>query len=78
MTEHGKLKLREKLSYGFGDLASVLYWQTFMAYLLLFYTDGVTEAWLEMNCCVREYDHLHHDRPKDHILYAAGLHLGPR
>jgi GPH family glycoside/pentoside/hexuronide:cation symporter len=31
--------LREKLCYGFGDLASVLYWQTFMAYLTFFYTD---------------------------------------
>jgi glycoside/pentoside/hexuronide:cation symporter, GPH family len=38
--------LREKLCYGFGDLASVLYWQTFMAFLLLFYTDvfGITAA----------------------------------
>jgi len=34
-----KLRLREKLSYGFGDLASVLYWQTFMVYLTYFYTD---------------------------------------
>jgi GPH family glycoside/pentoside/hexuronide:cation symporter len=33
------LKLREKLCYGFGDLASVLYWQTFMVYLTFFYTD---------------------------------------
>jgi GPH family glycoside/pentoside/hexuronide:cation symporter len=40
------LGLREKLSYGFGDLASVLYWQTFMVYLLYFYTDvfGITAA----------------------------------
>lgn len=35
----GKLKLKEKLSYGFGDLASVLYWQTFMLYFTYFYTD---------------------------------------
>jgi len=35
----GKLSLREKLSYGFGDLASVLYWQTFMLYFTYFYTD---------------------------------------
>lgn len=35
----GKLKMSEKLSYGFGDLASVLYWQTFMLYLTYFYTD---------------------------------------
>ncbi len=35
----GKLKFREKISYGFGDLASVLYWQTFMLYFTYFYTD---------------------------------------
>jgi GPH family glycoside/pentoside/hexuronide:cation symporter len=34
-----KLSLREKISYGFGDLASVLYWQTFMLYFTYFYTD---------------------------------------
>jgi GPH family glycoside/pentoside/hexuronide:cation symporter len=34
-----KLPLREKLAYGFGDLASVLYWQTFMLYFTYFYTD---------------------------------------
>jgi len=34
-----KLSLREKLCYGFGDLASVLYWQTFMLYFTYFYTD---------------------------------------
>jgi GPH family glycoside/pentoside/hexuronide:cation symporter len=39
MTEQQKLRLTEKLSYGFGDLASVLYWQTFMVYLTYFYTD---------------------------------------
>jgi Na+/melibiose symporter-like transporter len=33
------LKLKEKISYGFGDLASVLYWQTFMLYFTYFYTD---------------------------------------
>ena len=33
------LSLKEKLSYGFGDLASVLYWQTFMLYFTFFYTD---------------------------------------
>jgi GPH family glycoside/pentoside/hexuronide:cation symporter len=34
----------EKLSYGFGDLASCLYWSTFMNYMLYFYTDifGIT------------------------------------
>ena len=34
-----KLSLKEKISYGFGDLASVLYWQTFMLYFTFFYTD---------------------------------------
>lgn len=34
-----KLTIREKISYGFGDLASVLYWQTFMLYFTYFYTD---------------------------------------
>lgn len=38
-TAGGKLKLTEKISYGFGDLASVLYWQTFMLYFTYFYTD---------------------------------------
>jgi Na+/melibiose symporter-like transporter len=37
--ETQKLALREKISYGFGDLASVLYWQTFMLYFTYFYTD---------------------------------------
>jgi GPH family glycoside/pentoside/hexuronide:cation symporter len=37
---------RERICFGFGDFASVLYWQTFMAYLLFFYTDvfGITAA----------------------------------
>jgi GPH family glycoside/pentoside/hexuronide:cation symporter len=41
-----KLRLREKVSYGFGDFASCLYWQTFMVYLTFFYTDifGITAA----------------------------------
>jgi len=34
-----KISFREKISYGFGDLASVLYWQTFMLYFAYFYTD---------------------------------------
>ena len=36
---HGKLKFKEKVGYGFGDLGSVLFWQTIMVYLLYFYTD---------------------------------------
>lgn len=41
-----KLTIKEKAGYGFGDLASVLYWQTISAYLLYFYTDvfGITAA----------------------------------
>lgn len=39
MSTDTRLPLREKLAYGFGDLASVLYWQTFMVYLTFFYTD---------------------------------------
>lgn len=41
-----KLSVKEKVGYGFGDLASVLYWQTVTAYLLYFYTDvfGITAA----------------------------------
>lgn len=34
-----KLPFKEKFAYGFGDLASVLYWQTFMLYFTYFYTD---------------------------------------
>jgi len=41
-----KLSIKEKIGYGFGDLASVLFWQTVTAYLLYFYTDvfGITAA----------------------------------
>ena len=38
-TDTQKLPMKEKISYGFGDLASVLYWQTFMLYMTYFYTD---------------------------------------
>jgi GPH family glycoside/pentoside/hexuronide:cation symporter len=34
-----KLRLREKISYGFGDFASCLYWKTISDFLALFYTD---------------------------------------
>jgi GPH family glycoside/pentoside/hexuronide:cation symporter len=36
---NSKLKFREKLGYGFGDLASCLFWATIMTQLLFFYTD---------------------------------------
>lgn len=38
-TSPDRLTMREKLAYGCGDFASVLYWQTFMRYLPFFYTD---------------------------------------
>lgn len=37
--EHQRLSLREKIGYGFGDLASCLFWATIMSQLLFFYTD---------------------------------------
>lgn len=41
-----RLSLREKLCFGCGDFASVLYWQTFMVFLPIFYTDvyGISAA----------------------------------
>ena len=44
MTDQQKLRITEKFSYGFGDFASCLYWQTISTYLLIFYTDifGIT------------------------------------
>ena len=46
MTKTDQPNLREKISYGLGDFASVMYWQTFMIYLLYFYTDvfGISAA----------------------------------
>jgi glycoside/pentoside/hexuronide:cation symporter, GPH family len=35
----GKLTFRQKVGYGFGDLASCLFWTTIMTQLLFFYTD---------------------------------------
>ncbi|MDD5506969.1 MAG: MFS transporter [Bacteroidales bacterium] len=34
-----KLRLQEKIGYGFGDLASSMFWKIFGMYLLFFYTD---------------------------------------
>ena len=34
-----KLPLKEKIGYGFGDLASCLFWMTIMSQLLYFYID---------------------------------------
>lgn len=34
-----KISLREKVAYGFGDMASSMFWKLFGMYLLFFYTD---------------------------------------
>ena len=41
-----KIKIREKISYGFGDAASSMFWKIFSMYLLFFYTDvfGINAA----------------------------------
>ena len=33
------IKLREKFGYGFGDMASSMFWKLFGSYLMIFYTD---------------------------------------
>lgn len=35
----GKINLREKIGYGFGDMASSMFWKLFGSYLMIFYTD---------------------------------------
>lgn len=46
LKESTKLSFWEKSSYGFGDFASCLFWQTFSVYLMYFYTDvfGISGA----------------------------------
>lgn len=41
-----KIKLKEKIGYGFGDAASSMFWKLFGMYLMFFYTDvfGITAA----------------------------------
>jgi GPH family glycoside/pentoside/hexuronide:cation symporter len=39
MASSGKVRVFEKLGYGSGDFASNLFWQTFMYFLPIFYTD---------------------------------------
>ncbi|RBL88893.1 MFS transporter [Chitinophaga flava] len=43
---HNYITLREKIGYGFGDMASSMFWKLFGMYLLFFYTDvmGITAA----------------------------------
>lgn len=33
------IKLQEKIGYGFGDMASSMFWKLFGSYLMIFYTD---------------------------------------
>jgi len=42
----GKISLKEKIGYGFGDMASSMFWKIFGMYSLFFYTDvfGITAA----------------------------------
>lgn len=42
----GKITLREKIGYGFGDMASSMFWKIFGMYSLFFYTDvfGISAA----------------------------------
>lgn len=46
MTEVTPVRLKEKIAYGFGDMASSMFWKLFGTYLLFFYTDvfGITAA----------------------------------
>jgi GPH family glycoside/pentoside/hexuronide:cation symporter len=41
-----RLKIKEKVAYGFGDFASSMFWKIFSVYLLFFYTDvfGIAAA----------------------------------
>jgi GPH family glycoside/pentoside/hexuronide:cation symporter len=41
-----RIKLKEKIGYGFGDMASSMFWKLFGTYLLFFYTDvfGIAAA----------------------------------
>jgi GPH family glycoside/pentoside/hexuronide:cation symporter len=42
----GKLTIKEKVGYGFGDFASSMFWKLFSVYLLYYYTDvfGIAAA----------------------------------
>lgn len=46
MSRDTPVRLREKIAYGFGDMASSMFWKLFGTYLLFFYTDvfGITAA----------------------------------
>jgi len=44
--DYQKLKLKEKIGYGFGDFASSMFWKLFSMFLMIFYTDvyGISPA----------------------------------
>lgn len=46
MSNTEKISLKEKVAYGFGDMASSMFWKIFGMYSLFFYTDvfGITAA----------------------------------
>ena len=46
MNENNKISLIEKISYGFGDFSSSIFWSLFSMFLLFFYTDvfGISAA----------------------------------
>lgn len=39
MKSNAMINLREKIGYGFGDMASSMFWKLFGSYLMIFYTD---------------------------------------
>ena len=44
------IKLKEKIGYGLGDMASSMFWKLFGSYLMIFYTDvfGMSAAVVEI------------------------------
>ncbi len=46
MSDSARLSVKEKISYGFGDFASSMFWKLFSMFLLFFYTDvfGISAA----------------------------------
>ena len=60
-----KLKMREKFSYGFGDFASCLYWQTVSVYLAIFYTDIFGISALAAGTTARTLDRVLPGLPRD-------------
>ena len=51
------IKLTEKIGYGFGDMASSMFWKLFGAYLMIFYTDvfGLPAAAVGTMLLIRQF-----------------------